>query len=243
MKATIKVLGNVQAVGYRALVKIVARTMGVKGLIRNLDDGSVEIFAETPEDALNRFLKAIDIKGRPGDILSLHVEEIKVSREGEPGYQGPWRSYGVFEIDYGEEKPRPIEKDMAESLEWAKLYFTKLVSEFSGFKGEFGDFREEFKDFRGEFKEFREEFGDFRGEFRDFREEFKDFRGEFKDFREEFRDYRGEFREFRDESLKLSREILGEVKELRKDLKTILDERLQRMERDIAEIKAKLGLL
>ena len=208
IKATIRVFGNVQAVGYRALVKMIARRMGVKGLIRNLEDGSVEVFAEAEEKVLDEFLKAINIKGRPEDLLSLHVDRIEVYREGEPGYRGPWRSYGVFEIDYGEEKPRPIEKDMAESLEWAKLYFTKLVSEF----------------------------GSLRGEFRDYREEFKDFRGEFKDYREEFRS-------FRDESLKLSREILGEVKELRKDLKAILDERLARMEKDIAEIKAKLGLL
>ena len=182
--------------------------MGVKGLIRNLEDGSVEIFAEAEEKVLDEFLKAIDIKGRPEDMLSLHVDRIEVYREGEPGYRGPWRSYDVFEIDYGEEKPRPIEKDMAESLEWAKLYFTKLVSEFGSLRGEFRDYREEFRDYR-----------------------------------DEFRDFRGEFRGFRDESPKLSREILSEVKELRKDLKAILDERPARMEKDIAEIKAKLGLL
>ena len=208
IRATIRVFGNVQAVGYRALVKMIARRMGVKGLIRNLGDGSVEVFAEAEEKVLDEFLKAIDIKGRPEDLLSLHVDRIEVYREGEPGYRGPWRSYGVFEIDYGEEKPRPIEKDMAESLEWAKLYFTKLVSEFGSLRGEFRDYRDEFRDFRGEFGNYREE-----------------------------------FRSFRDESLKLSREILGEVKELRKDLKAVLDERLARMEKDIAEIKAKLGLL
>jgi len=229
IKATIRVFGNVQAVGYRALVKMIARRMGVKGLIRNLEDGSVEVFAEAEEKVLDEFLKSIDIKGRPEDLLSLHVDRIEVYKEGEPGYRGPWRSYGVFEIDYGEEKPRPIEKDMAESLEWAKLYFTKLVSEFGSLRGEFRDYREEFRDYRDEFR-------DFRNEFRDYREEFKDFRGD-------FRDYKEEFRSFRDESLKLSREILGEVKELRKDLKAILDERLARMEKDIAEIKAKLGLL
>ena len=208
VRATVKVHGNVQAVGYRALVRAVARRLGVKGLVRNLEDGSVEIFAEAEARALERFLKLIEIKGRPDDLLSLHVDRVEVYREGEPGYRGPWRSYGIFEIDYGEEKPRPIEKDMAESLEWAKLYFTKLVSEFGGFRREFKDFREEFREFRGEFKEFR-----------------------------------GGFRGFKEESLKLSREILKEVKELRSDLKTLLDERLARMEKDIAEIKAKLGLL
>jgi len=234
-KARVKVVGNIQAVGYRALVKYVARMLGVKGLVRNLDDGSVEVFADAPEESLEKFLKAVDVKGKPDDILSPHVEKMEIHREGEPGYKGPWRSYEAFEIDYGDETTRPVEKDIAESLEWAKLYFTKLVSEFGGLKTGFDNFSQDFKTFRTEFTDFRQEFGDFRTEFTDFRQEFRD-------FRQEFRDFRSEFREFRDISLALSRETLNEVKELRKDLKTILDERLARMERDIAEIKARLGL-
>jgi hypothetical protein len=59
-----------------------------------------------------------------------------------------------------------------------------------------------------------------------------------------------EFGDFRNGSLNISREILdtskevlGEVKGLRKDLQTILDERLTKIEKDIAAIKAKIGLL
>jgi acylphosphatase len=187
VKASIHVYGSIQAVGYRVFVKNVAGLMGVRGLVRNLGDGSVEIFAEAGEDVLESFIKAIDVKGRPGDVLSLNVDRIEVKREGEPGYTGPWKQYAHFEIDYGEEIARPVEREMVESLELAKLYFTKLVTEF--------------------------------------------------------RDYRQEFRSFKDESLNTSKEILGEVKGLRKDLKTILDERLARMEKDIAEIKAKIGLI
>jgi len=168
--------------------------MNVRGLVRDLEDGSVEIFAEIEEGVLERFLKAIDVKGRAGDVLSLNVEKIEVRREGEPGYTGPWRPYGLFEIDYGVEVARPVEREIFESLRWAKLYFTKLVSEFTG-------------------------------------------------YRQEFRDYREEFREFRNESLKMNKQILDEVRELRIDLKTILDEWLTKMEKNIAEIKAKIGLI
>jgi acylphosphatase len=96
----------------------------------------------------------------------------------------------------------------------------------------FGAMQSIFMDYWGEFRDYRQEFRGFVGEFRDYRQEFRDFRQEF----------RGEFREFRDEPLKISREILDEVKGLRKDLQTILEERLARMEKDIAEIKAKIGL-
>lgn len=90
--------------------------------------------------------------------------------------------------------------------------------------------------------ELQEGFGAMQAIFTDYWGEFRDFRQEFRDFRQEFQDYRQEFREFRDVSLRLSGEILDEVKGLRSDLKAILDERLARLERDIAEIKAKLGL-
>lgn len=80
------------------------------------------------------------------------------------------------------------------------------------------------------------------GEFRDFRQEFRDFRQEYQDFRQEFREFRQEFRDFRDASLRLSEQTLEEVRAMRQDLKAILDERLARIEKDIAEIKARLGL-
>jgi len=219
VKANIRVYGSVQAVGYRVFVKNVARLMNVRGLVRNLEDGSVEVFAEAEEDTLEKFLKAIDIKGRPGDMLSLNVDRIEVRREGEPGYTGPWRTYSLFEVDYGEEAIRPIEREMVESLEWAKIYFTKLVSEFTDYRQEFRDFREEFRGFRSESLKISSE------------------------ILSELRDFREEFRAFRDESLKISSETLNEVRELRRDLKAILDERLVKIEKDIAEIKARLGLL
>ena len=90
--------------------------------------------------------------------------------------------------------------------------------------------------------ELQEGFGAMQSIFIDYWGEFRGFVGEFRDYRQEFRGFVGEFRDYRDESLKISREILDEVKGLRKDLQTILDERLARIERDIAEIKAKIGL-
>ncbi len=45
-----------------------------------------------------------------------------------------------------------------------------------------------------------------------------------------------------DEMLAKQDETLGEIRGLRQDLRSLLDERLARIERDIAEIKARLGL-
>jgi uncharacterized coiled-coil DUF342 family protein len=46
---------------------------------------------------------------------------------------------------------------MVEDLELAKLYFTKLVTNFREFREEFRDYREEFRDYRQAFRDFRDE--------------------------------------------------------------------------------------
>ena len=61
-KARIVASGIVQGVGYRALVKQVGRQLGIKGLVRNLEDTKVEIFCEGQEDNIREFLKQIDRK-------------------------------------------------------------------------------------------------------------------------------------------------------------------------------------
>ncbi|MDT7877447.1 MAG: acylphosphatase [Candidatus Caldarchaeales archaeon] len=131
----------------------------------------------------------------------------------------------VRSVDVKDARPRP-------ALKYFAIKPSPLHEELQ--EG-FGAMQTIFTDYWGEFRNFV-------GEFRDYRQEFRDYRQEFRDFRQEFKDYREEFRDFRDESLKISKEILDEVKGVRRDLQTILDERLARMERDIAEIKAKIGL-
>ena len=55
-KRRIIVKGNVQAVGYRALIKQIARNNGIKGSIKNLDDGTVEIYCECNSEIYLLFL-------------------------------------------------------------------------------------------------------------------------------------------------------------------------------------------
>ncbi len=131
-RARILVHGTVQGVGYRALVKHLATQGAVKGLIRNLDAGGVEIFCEGEKGAIEGLLKSIDIKGDPKDPLRLNVTDIERHYEGEDGYAPAWREYKRFKIDYGEEKPyTPFERESLESFEIAKLSFSRLEGEVS----------------------------------------------------------------------------------------------------------------
>jgi len=52
----IKITGKVQGVSFRAVTKVVADQMGVRGMIRNEKDGSVYIEAEGDETLLEVFI-------------------------------------------------------------------------------------------------------------------------------------------------------------------------------------------
>ncbi len=55
-RAHIFVSGRVQGVFYRATTQEVARRLRLRGWVRNLPDGRVEIVAEGPEDALKALI-------------------------------------------------------------------------------------------------------------------------------------------------------------------------------------------
>lgn len=113
--------GNVQGVGYRALVKQIARQLKVAGSVKNLDDGTVEIFCECEQRSIERFKEKISIRGNSDDPLSLNVEMISESEiERLP------KESKSFSIDYGEEAGSEFEKSSLERLEIGSLILTRF---------------------------------------------------------------------------------------------------------------------
>lgn len=53
------VYGGVQGVGYRFFARVQARTLRLRGYVRNQADGSVEVVAEGPRAALEHLLAAL----------------------------------------------------------------------------------------------------------------------------------------------------------------------------------------
>ena len=51
--------GYIQGVGFRYTVRNLAPTLGIKGWVKNLRDGKVEVIAEGNEEKLNIFLDDI----------------------------------------------------------------------------------------------------------------------------------------------------------------------------------------
>jgi acylphosphatase len=71
------VKGKVQGVFYRATAKDVADLTGIKGWVKNLPDGNVEITATAPEDILQKFI-AWCKQGPPrAEVDEVIIEELQ----------------------------------------------------------------------------------------------------------------------------------------------------------------------
>ena len=82
MKAEIIVQGVVQGVGYRFFVMNQARLYDVKGYVRNMDDGTVEVVAEGDKGIIKDFIDHLKI-----GPVSAHVTGVKVKwSDHEQGY-------------------------------------------------------------------------------------------------------------------------------------------------------------
>ncbi|WP_047394514.1 acylphosphatase [Cetobacterium sp. ZOR0034] len=60
------VKGRVQGVGYRITTQLNAQRLGVKGVVRNLSNGDVEVFAQGEDIIIQNFKKYLKI----GSIMS-----------------------------------------------------------------------------------------------------------------------------------------------------------------------------
>jgi len=131
------VTGRVQRGGYRAQVAQIASQIGIKGVVRNLKDGSVEIFCEAGEEALRKFKKMIDIKSPPEDLFGVNAEKINAYSEGDKNYVNPPKKFEYFHIDYLDEE---LLKTSVERSEIGILVFKSmhkdLKSELKGFRNE-----------------------------------------------------------------------------------------------------------
>ena len=76
-----RIFGNVQGVWFRRDTSLEAQKIGIKGWVKNLSDGSVEVFASGTEDALLKleaFLRSGSAKARVDQVRVEHLNEVNV---------------------------------------------------------------------------------------------------------------------------------------------------------------------
>ncbi len=65
----LRITGRVQGVGFRWFTERAATSLGVVGKVRNVPDGSVEVFAQADEASLDAFCQKL-AEGPRGAIVS-----------------------------------------------------------------------------------------------------------------------------------------------------------------------------
>jgi acylphosphatase len=120
----VRVYGRVQRVGYRRFVLDSAQELGLSGHVKNERDGSVTIFAQGNEDALEKFIDMLKSPPPPAYVKSIDVKEAK-----------PRPAIKYFTI-----KPSPLHEELQEG-------FGAMQSIFMEYWREFRDYREEFREF------------------------------------------------------------------------------------------------
>jgi acylphosphatase len=83
------VSGRVQGVGFRYFAWRNAVALGVVGLVRNLPDGSVEVYAEGPREALEQLRSRLREGPRSAAVAQVAVQE-----------QAATRRHASFSIEY-----------------------------------------------------------------------------------------------------------------------------------------------
>jgi acylphosphatase len=74
--------GAVQGVGYRYFVKTRANKYAINGFVRNVEDGSVEVLAESEdENAMQKFIKEINVDTKNGpQVFKIEMNEEKLNK-------------------------------------------------------------------------------------------------------------------------------------------------------------------
>ena len=84
-RARIVVTGRVQKAGFRELVDETAFGLNLRGVVKNQDDGTVEIIVEGPQERLEELARRISIQRYP-----IRVDGMKMELTGPTGEFKDW---------------------------------------------------------------------------------------------------------------------------------------------------------
>lgn len=83
----ILVEGLVQGVGFRWFVARRAESLGIKGWVRNLPDGKVEIEAEAERSLLEELINLVKVGPRSARVTNLRLEWLEQSSPSHTNFQ------------------------------------------------------------------------------------------------------------------------------------------------------------
>jgi acylphosphatase len=215
------VSGKVQMAGYRSKVVTIAKTLDLKGYVRNLPDGRVKIAAEGSDEDIERFLKAIRIEN-----TLIEVEDIKAELSDASGaYDDFFKIAGERETD--------------ERLDVAAEHLKELIAAV----------RDGFKEANFSLSHINSSLGSMDSKLgsMDSKLDHMDSKLDHMDSKLSSMDSKlgvivGKQCETIAKIDEAREDVVSEVEGLRSDLKGRMEDRLLRIENDVAEIKARMKL-
>jgi acylphosphatase len=84
---TYRVHGRVQGVGFRYFVKCHAETLGIRGFVRNEDDGGVFVYAVGDPSSIEQLAGKIHLGPQHSEVRTVEEKEAEI------------RKYSTFSID------------------------------------------------------------------------------------------------------------------------------------------------
>ena len=70
--------GRVQGVGFRFFTERAAGVLGIRGWVRNLDDGSVEIYAAGSDEIMEQFMDRVRTGPAGSRVQRVQVQEVSL---------------------------------------------------------------------------------------------------------------------------------------------------------------------
>ncbi|GBC70034.1 Acylphosphatase [archaeon HR01] len=122
-RAEIVVDGDVQGVGFRYYVRREARRLGITGYVENLEDGTVKVVGEAGEETLKQLVEKIKAAPPPARVVSLQLRygkptgefktfKIKVGELAEELVEGFSTGAAYFEIMFGKQDQMLAKQDI-----------------------------------------------------------------------------------------------------------------------------------
>lgn len=70
------VRGRVQGVGFRVTARVLARQLGIKGTVKNLTNGTVEIYAQAEDKLIEQFFVILKKKIGESEMSSIEIQNL-----------------------------------------------------------------------------------------------------------------------------------------------------------------------
>ena len=214
-RLTAYVSGKVQKAGFRARVMEIARVLKVKGTVENLEDGRVKIVAESDEDKLKLFEEAIDIKNTLINVSSIEKQ-----------YSDATGEYSKFckMVDSGETDSR---------IDAAAFHLKDLTVAVNNMNDNLGGKMDVTIQKQDQMLGKQDQMLEKQDKILDKQDKMLVVQGKMLDVQHQMLDMQGQI-------LYSQHDLLDEVRESRKDLKSYLEQRFEKLEGEVAEMRIAL---